>query len=81
MVVLCLPLLDPLFRVPTQTPWKNRALGMALAFGGLEMTKIPNNQLIVGDSGTSSTRIYVRREAWGGRVYGEYIFSTLGKEN
>jgi hypothetical protein len=51
VVVSRLPLLDPLFRVPTQTPWKNRAPGMALAFGGREITKIPNNQLIVRGSG------------------------------
>jgi len=56
-------------------------MGMTLALGDRRSIKIPNNQLIVGGSGTSSTRIYVRREAWGGRVYGEYIFSTLGKEN
>ncbi len=40
----------PTFGVPTHTPSKNRAMGVALALGGHQSIKIPNNQLIVGGS-------------------------------
>jgi hypothetical protein len=39
------------FAVLTHTPLKNRAMGVALALGGRQSMKIPNNQLIVESSG------------------------------
>ena len=37
----------PLFGVPMHTPSKNIAMGIALAFGGRQSMKIPNDQLLV----------------------------------
>ena len=41
----------PSFGAPTHTPSKNRAMGVALALGGRQSMKIPNNQLVVEGSG------------------------------
>jgi hypothetical protein len=51
VVGLCSRLLVLLFGVLMHTPLKNRAMGMALALGGRQWMKIPNNQLVVEGSG------------------------------
>jgi hypothetical protein len=60
----------PSFGAPTHTPSKNRATGVALALGGCQSIKIPNNQLTVG----GSDRMKVVKEVCGGRAY-EKTFS------
>ncbi len=54
-------LLVSLFGALTHTPSKNRVMGVALALGGRQLMKIPNNQLVVEGSG----RIEIGNEARG----------------
>jgi hypothetical protein len=64
------PLFVPLFGVPTQAPSKNREEGRALALGGRQSIKIPNNQLIVGGSGRGDVRAVARGgvSTWGDTI-------------
>jgi hypothetical protein len=60
----------PLFGVPMQAPSKNREEGRALALGGPQSIKIPNNQLIVSGSGRGDVRAEARG---GGSAWGDTI--------
>ncbi len=68
----------PMFGAPKRDPSKNREMDGALALGGHQLIKIPNNQLIVGGKGQGRS---LSRGTWAGEQVGGHHPIVWGNDS